>query len=90
MHQPVHTITMKGATIMAATATIYDVVLRIQLDNGTKASGGTSVKNVNFSNIRLDATHQQLYDAGNAVAGLLSLPLVGLRRIDTNDLTDEE
>ena len=75
---------------MAAKTAINDLVLRIRLENGTKANGGTSVKNVNFNNVKLDATAQQLYDAGTAVSTILSLPLIGLQRITTDDLTDEE
>lgn len=74
---------------MAAKNTINDVVLRIRLENGTKANGGTSVKNVNFTNVKLDATPQQLFDAGTAVSGILSLPLIGIQSITTDDLTDE-
>ena len=75
---------------MAVKTTINDLVLKIRLENGTNANGSTAVKNVNFSNVKPDATAQQLYDAGTAVAGILSLPLVGLQRITTDDLTNEE
>lgn len=74
---------------MAVKATINDVNLRIRLEKGTKVNGGASVKTLNFNNIRLDATSQQLYDAGSAVAALLSLPLIGVQEITTDDLTDE-
>lgn len=44
---------------------------------------------MSLGQIKVDATDQQLLDAGTALAGLSSLPLEGVRRIDTGDLTDE-
>ena len=39
--------------------------------------------------LKLDATDQQLLDAGHAAAGLQSHALQGLRRVVTSELADE-
>lgn len=74
---------------MAAKKNLTDVKLQIRFNNGTTASGKTAVKSMSLGQIKVDATDQQLLDAGTALAGLSSLPLEGVRRIDTGDLTDE-
>lgn len=75
---------------MAVKNTPYDLVLQVRLDNGTTSTGKSAVKNVNFSNVKLTATDQQLYDAGTAAASLLSRSLLGIHKIDTRDLAAEE
>ncbi|WP_297020546.1 DUF1659 domain-containing protein [uncultured Dialister sp.] len=73
---------------MAAVKAISDVKLQVRFNNGTTASGKAAVKTVTLSQVKLDATDQQLLDAGNALAGLSSLTLNGVRRVDTGDLSD--
>lgn len=73
---------------MAATKVISDVKLQIRFDNGTTASGKAAVKTMSLGQIKLEATEQQLLDAGTALAGLSSLPLNGIRKVETGDLTD--
>ena len=51
--------------------------------------GKAAVKNINFNQLKLDATDQQLLDAGHAAAGLQSHALQGLRRVVTSELADE-
>lgn len=78
---------------MAVKKTVSDVKLQVRLNNGTTSGGNIAIKNINLNNLKLDATEQQLIDAGNAVAALVSLPLlplVGVRRIEDGDLTNEE
>lgn len=59
---------------MTAKAKMTDLVLQVRVENGTKADGKAAVKNINFNQLKLDATDQQLLDAGHAVAGLQSPP----------------
>lgn len=73
---------------MAAVKAISDVKLQVRFNNGTTTTGKAAVKTVTLSQVKLDATDQQLLDAGNALAGLSSLPLNGVRRVDTGDLSD--
>ncbi len=74
---------------MAVKATMNDLVLQVRLENGESSTGKTTIKKVNFTNVKLNATDQQLFDMGSAVAGLLEAPLSGLRKVTTDDLTDE-
>ena len=55
---------------MTAKAKMTDLVLQVRVENGTKADGKAAVKNINFNQLKLDATDQQLLDAGHAAAGL--------------------
>lgn len=73
---------------MAAVKAISDVKLQVRFNNGTTAAGKAAVKTVTLSQVKMDATDQQLLDAGNALAGLSSLTLNGVRRVDTGDLSD--
>ena len=73
---------------MAAVKAISDVKLQVRFNNGATAGGKAAVKTVTLSQVKLDATDQQLLDAGNALAGLSSLTLNGVRRVDTGDLSD--
>ena len=59
---------------MTAKAKMTDLVLQVRVENGTKADGKAAVKNINFNQLKLDATDQQLLDAGHAAAGLQPTP----------------
>lgn len=73
---------------MAAKKNVSNVRLQIRFNNGTTASGKVSVKTLSLGQIKLGATDHELLDAGSALAGLSSLPLEGLRRVETGDLVD--
>ena len=73
---------------MAAIKALTDLKLQVRVVDGTSASGKDKIKSLNYSNIRLDASDDQLMDAGKAICGLTAYTLNGLRRIDTNDLSE--
>lgn len=73
---------------MAATKTMNDIKLQVVVENGTTSTGKKATKNISFSQINLNATDDQLLEAGKAIAVLLSTSLSGLRLINTYDLTD--
>ena len=53
---------------MATTSKTIDMKLQVRVED---ASSGTSkVKNLNFSKIKVSATTDELYAAGNAIASL--------------------
>lgn len=71
---------------MATTSKTIDMKLQVRVED---ASSGTSkVKNLNFSKIKVSATADELYTAGNAIASLQSRPLSSLRTVATSDLAD--
>ncbi len=74
---------------MTVKANTNNLVLQLRVENGTTSGGEIAVKNINLSKIKLDATDQALYDAGNAAAGLQSHALQGLRRVTTAELVEE-
>ena len=69
---------------MAVKKEAYDVKVQIRFENGTDSYG----KTMSLGQIKLGATDQELLDAGTALAGLSSMPLAGIRRIDTGDLVE--
>ena len=67
---------------MATTSKTIDMKLQVRVED---ASSGTSkVKNLSFSKIKVSATADELYAAGNAIASLQSRPLSGLRTVATS------
>ena len=73
---------------MAVNKALTDLKLQIKVADGTTASGKAKTKNLNYSNIQLGATDEQLMAAGKAICGLTAYELNGIHRIDTNDLTE--
>lgn len=73
---------------MAVQRNIYDLKLQVRVEDGTSASGNVKTKSLNYSNIKLDATDDQLMEAGKAICGVTAYKLAGISRIDTNDLAE--
>lgn len=73
-----------------ATKSMIDKKLNIRFENGTTASGKASVKTTNLSNVKLDATDDDMMEASSAYASLTSLTLDGVRMTDVYELTTEE
>lgn len=61
---------------MAVTKAITDLKLQVRVEDGTTSAGAVKIKNLSYSNIRLDATDQELVDAGKAIVGITNLPAV--------------
>lgn len=73
------------------TKSMIDKKLNIRFENGTTASGKAAIKTTNLSNVKLDATDDDMMEAGTAYASLTSLTLDGVRMTDVYDLiTDGE
>lgn len=71
-----------------AQAMIMDSKLRILYDNGLNEKGEQVIKTKTYSNIRKDATAEQLLQAARAIAGLSSQALVNIERADNFELID--
>ena len=72
---------------MAATKDIYDVKLQVRVENGSTSSGANAFKNINFSQIKLTATGDELLAAGQAISNLQSNALSEIRVIESYTLT---
>ena len=72
------------------TKSMIDKKLNIRFENGTTVSGKTSIKTTNLSNVKLDATDEDMMEAGTAYASLTSLTLDGVRMTDVYDLASDE
>lgn len=73
---------------MAATKSKTDSKMLIRVENGTTTSGTKAVKNLSYSQLRVDATDDQLMAAGKAIADLQTKPLTGIRVVETYDMTE--
>lgn len=75
---------------MAVQKSVTNASLRITVDDGFTGSGTAKTKNYTYSNIKTDATDENLHAAGAALASLMEPELVGIFRVDTAELTDDE
>lgn len=75
---------------MAATKSINNIRLQIQVENGTNSDGTKALKNLNFNQIKLTSTDEELLAAGQAIVGLSEYTLSGIRLVNTYDLSTSE
>jgi len=72
-----------------AVARLIRSQLRLALDNGIHpTSGNVILKTKTFNNVKTDATADQLYAVAHALAGLQTLPLYGVERVDNSDISE--
>ncbi len=74
---------------MAVTKVAGGTVLRLKLQTGEGEGGSTVYRLRSFSNVKPEASDQDLYDVAEALAGLQEYPLGGILRIDTSQLVQE-
>lgn len=73
---------------MAIEKSRYDTKLVIRVEDGTTSSGAAAVKNLNYSQVKVNANDEELYTAGKAIADLQSKPLSGIRLVEYYDVTE--
>lgn len=74
---------------MAVAKELTDLKLQIRVADGTTSAGAAKIKSLSYSNIKLDATDQELMDAGKAIVGITNYLLSGIRCVQTHDMVDE-
>jgi len=75
---------------MTVTKTLTDVKLQLQLETETTKNGKAVLKNLSLNKLNPSATKEQLFTAAEALAGLQTLALSGIRTIDTSELSSDE
>lgn len=70
---------------MATEATVTDV--KLQLKFNVTGSGSQTTRTSTFSALKLGATDDQLFAAGNAIASLVQDDLAGLNKLVYSALT---
>lgn len=73
---------------MSISKAMKNLKLQVRLEDGNTTSGSTKYKNLNLTKIKLTATDDQLYAAGQALSELQTLPLSDIRTVSTHELTD--
>ena len=64
-----------------------DSVLVVTFQTGLSPQGSPKLSQRSFSNVKLSATDQDVYDVAIALYGLQDYPLIGVRRDNRIDLT---
>lgn len=73
---------------MAIEKSRYDTKLVIRVEDGTTSSGAAAVKNLNYSQVKVNASDEELYNAGKAVSELQSKALSGIRIVEYYDVSE--
>ena len=73
---------------MAVQSTQTKSALTLKYKSGIDANGKDLVKSKKFSNIKLAATDQGLYDVAVALTPLMKYPIVDIVRSNDNTLTN--
>lgn len=73
---------------MAVAKELTDLKIQIRVEDGLTSAGAAKIKSLSYSNIKLDATDQELMDAGKAIVGMTNYSLAGIRCVLTNDMSD--
>ncbi|MDN5348144.1 MAG: hypothetical protein PWP65_1708 [Clostridia bacterium] len=71
---------------MAVIATPVDSSLRLMVQTGTDASGNPVYRYRTFNRVKPQAGDQEVYDVAQVLAGLQVHTLVGINRVNENEL----
>ena len=63
--------------------------LVINVEDGINADGSTRTKSRTYSEIKEDSAVESLYEAGNALAGLMANNMVNIMLNDKSELVEE-
>ena len=63
--------------------------LVINVEDGVNADGSTRTKSRTYSEIKEDSQVDKLFEAGNALAGLMANNMVNIMLNDRNELVEE-
>ena len=74
---------------MAVTKMPQSTALAIRVQTGTSVSGNPVYSNRTYSNVKVAAADQDLYDVGSSLAGLQEKPVQAIVRQDTAYLVSE-
>jgi len=73
---------------MAVQSTQIKSALTLKYKNGVDANGKDIIKSKKFSNIKLAANDQGLYDVAAALSPLMKYPIVDILRSNDSSLTN--
>lgn len=74
---------------MAVISIPYDTRLSLIFQSGTNSNTGAPIKTTkSYSNVKHDATDQDVYDVAQALVSLQKYPLIEIKRTDNEKLTE--
>jgi hypothetical protein len=73
---------------MAVNKTPVGSTIRLSLVTGTNEQGAPILRQTNLSNLKSNASDQDLFDVANGIVGLQEYQLNAMTRVDTADLVE--
>lgn len=70
-----------------AAANLLESRIQLVYDYGVDGNGKPVFKTKSYSNLKVSATADQIFNASQALASLSSVPLFAIERNDTTDIT---
>jgi hypothetical protein len=61
--------------------------LKLELDAGL-VDGKQKISSKSYSNVKLDSTDDNIYASGEALAGLQTLPLMKVKKVEESTITN--
>ncbi|MCE5285175.1 MAG: DUF1659 domain-containing protein [Pelosinus sp.] len=74
---------------MAASKVPQSCSLGIKVQTGTNAAGSAVYKTFNFSNVKVDATDQDVYDVAIGIGSLQTYPVSAVTRLDHANIINQ-
>lgn len=74
---------------MAVITSVINSKLKLALDNGLNEKGEVIVKSKTFSNVSASALDEDVYEVGEALAGLQTLEVEEISRVNEIRITKE-
>ena len=71
---------------MAVVATKIKSAVQINYLTGTDGKGVDIIKGQKFSNVKIDALDQAIFDTATALAPMISYPMTGIQKTDIFEL----
>jgi len=73
---------------MAVVSTVTDSRLQLKLQTGQDADGNPIIKTKTYSRVKPAALDEDVYAIAKAIAALQTNPLVAVKRVDEEELTE--
>lgn len=74
---------------MAVTTTKLSTALTLRVKNGVDKNGKDVIKTLKLSKLKVNATDENIYGVGDAMAKLLKYPVVGILRGDISMIENQ-
>lgn len=74
---------------MAANATKFQTAIQLVYTAGKGSDGKDISKTIKFSKVDVSASDDNIYEVGNALASLMSVPVTAIEKIDYSKVLNQ-